>query len=603
MTLTPTREDVLVPPVDRVERPGFFWRHTSYEWPGGDEEFWTRQGDNNGWHEPESPLGAKHRVVGAAHSYHHFVHPDDYFDEHPEYFSEIGGVRVRDETQLCLTNPGQGYLPDEIVAEGEALFDEAAALVEGDEELSDRIEVARLPLIYARLFPRNGYEIIGDTLEFLGEIAPVSDVQDLLQTMADHGFGAWMEFAGSPDNLALIYSMFAMDHDLEIIDNDHLRVEVVPNLGGRALRIIHKATGESITAYNRIRNLYFPFCGGLEDRTGELFRFYGWVEPAAISDHDALSITTTQSTMDGMTIRRTLTLAVDAPVLHVESALVNPKCNEETLKAFEDFGLDGEDCDGVKQVGKADWFSFGGCDWGQHECGMIFCCEDYHMTWFPQETDWDIVGVVEALHGAIPFDERMLLDAAGRDDLLEGVSVVYEQPVVEYAGQPARDMAVEVSLGLIEVPFDTFQVWLPADRWGVELDHYLGGEVTIYETDAQERPIRQLERMVLSPFPCDWDFPLTNMDMTKVEVIEYSDGKAVVHWRVMYSDNDSTETDVGSVTFERYDDFSTLVTYHSAHRLNAPGGIHIPNDIVQYVLKTFFLGHIFHYGDVVESYL
>ncbi len=108
--------------------------------------------------------------------------------------------------------------------------------------------------------------------------------------------------------------------------------------------------------------------------------------------------------------------------------------------------------------------------------------------------------------------------------------------------------------------------------------------------------------MVLSPFPCDWDVPLTNMDMTKVEVIEYGADQAVVYWRVMYSDNDSTETDVGSVTFARHDD-GTLITFHSAHRLNAPGGIHIPNDVVQWVLRTFFVEHIIHYGEIVDSYL
>lgn len=278
------------------------------------------------------------------------------------------------------------------------------------------------------------------------------------------------------------------------------------------------------------------------------------------------------------------------------------QCNEETLKAFEQFDTDSEDCAQVKKVGKADTFSFGGCGWAEHECGLIFCCDDYLVTWFPIESDWDIIPVVQTLHNAIPADKQAALDAADRQTLLDGISVVYEQPVAEYLGQPTRDMAVEVSLGLIETPFDTFQTYLPADRWGVELAHYLGGEVIVYQTDGQDRPVRQLERMVLSPFPCDWDVPLTNMDMTKVEVIKYTPDKAVVYWRVMYSDNNSTETDVGSVTFERYDDSSTLVTYHSAHRLNAPAGIHIPNDIVKWVLKTFFLEHIFHYRDIVQSY-
>ena len=35
----------------------------------------------------------------------HLLRPEDYFDEHPEYYSEINGERIREKTQLCLTNP------------------------------------------------------------------------------------------------------------------------------------------------------------------------------------------------------------------------------------------------------------------------------------------------------------------------------------------------------------------------------------------------------------------------------------------------------------------------------------------------------------------
>lgn len=35
----------------------------------------------------------------------HLLKPEDYFDEHPEYYAEIGGERIREKTQLCLTNP------------------------------------------------------------------------------------------------------------------------------------------------------------------------------------------------------------------------------------------------------------------------------------------------------------------------------------------------------------------------------------------------------------------------------------------------------------------------------------------------------------------
>jgi len=38
------------------------------------------------------------------HTFDRLVPPDTYFEEHPEYFSEIGGQRIKDHTQLCCTN-------------------------------------------------------------------------------------------------------------------------------------------------------------------------------------------------------------------------------------------------------------------------------------------------------------------------------------------------------------------------------------------------------------------------------------------------------------------------------------------------------------------
>jgi len=56
-----------------------------------------------------SKLGGVKWVGPKTHTFFSLVAPDKYFDEHPEYFSEIDGVRYRDYTgivtQLCLTNP------------------------------------------------------------------------------------------------------------------------------------------------------------------------------------------------------------------------------------------------------------------------------------------------------------------------------------------------------------------------------------------------------------------------------------------------------------------------------------------------------------------
>ncbi len=57
----------------------------------------------------EKMLGGVKIIGPPVHSFNSLVPVDEYFDEHPEYFSLIDGTRVREYdgkiTQLCLTNP------------------------------------------------------------------------------------------------------------------------------------------------------------------------------------------------------------------------------------------------------------------------------------------------------------------------------------------------------------------------------------------------------------------------------------------------------------------------------------------------------------------
>ena len=43
--------------------------------------------------------------LGNCHTFDRLVPPKRYFKDHPEYFSEVGGKRLGERTQLCLTNP------------------------------------------------------------------------------------------------------------------------------------------------------------------------------------------------------------------------------------------------------------------------------------------------------------------------------------------------------------------------------------------------------------------------------------------------------------------------------------------------------------------
>lgn len=569
VTKTPPLTEVMVPFLDHKELPAFRWRHTSYAWPGKDEPFLAHVGDNNGPKDADNPYGVQYSHDGRCHSYFTFISPEEFFDTHPEYFSEIGGVRVREETQLCLTNPdvleivtermlarmadrphdsqhnfsqmdhynycecarcrainekygtkggtqfwfvnqlaertskvypnkligtlaymyteepprgltihpnvaiwlchmypscdshpvsrcplngdykrralawsrltshlyiwhyvtdfahyynpfpnlramaedmkfyrdigvegvylqgmgnrggggefsllrpyygmkllwnpdqdpealiedflrgyygeaggpigdyirmlhdkverenihmhlytnpAQGYLTDPVMEQANRLFDRAESAVRHDETLLERVRVARMPLVYANIFPRNGYAIQGGRIKWLSQIAPTSAVLEFVARMERHGFEAIREIAGGPELLLALYLLIRSEPSLYSLQNDLLQVEVVPFLGGRVLRIVDKGTGRCVTAYNVAQNLFFPFAGGLEDRIGEGFEYYGWVEPNLIAKQSRLSITFRTMTVDGWQLERTIALDPERPVLEVESVLTN----------------------------------------------------------------------------------------------------------------------------------------------------------------------------------------------------------------------------------------------------------------------------------------
>jgi len=275
---------------------------------------------------------------------------------------------------------------------------------------------------------------------------------------------------------------------------------------------------------------------------------------------------------------------------------------EGTLEQYSADDFEGMDCNEIDDAGKADLFSFGGCATGEHVCSWLFCCEDdYDIHWNPDDEDWSFVSTVVTYQEATPEWALDELESASYQDLLDAVSVTFEQDVDAGTGKGPQELAIEITAGIIPVSFETFLERFSPDTWGVNLDHYLGGEVQVYAHDEQGRVLRQLERMVLSPFSCDAESPLSNQDMTKVEHIVYAEDSATVYWRVMYSDNDSTATDIGTVTFTRDGHSDTLVIFHSAHRLRTAIGTDIPNTLVMLTLAPFFSDHVREYREIVTG--
>ena len=588
VTKTPKHTDITVAKTDLMVQPSFLWRQTSYAWPGADAAFRSRRGMNRGKGTAEHPQGIHYYFDGTCHSYFRFISPGEFFETHPEYFSEINGSRVKEETQLCLTNPqvleivtermlqrmkndpdcrqhnfsqmdwynycecsrcramnekyqttggtqywfvnelarrtsklypqkqigtlaytytekppvglemhpnvavwlchmfpscdshpiatcslnddyrqravawskicqhlcawhyivdfahyynpfpnframdsdfkfyhrlgfegifaqamgagggggefsllrgylssellkdpsqqaeqliqdflegyygsaagpigeyitmlhdkvqeenihmhlytnpAQGYLTDEVLARADALFDRAEAAVEDDAELLERVRVARMPIQYARAFPRNGYEITDGRLVCRPPVSTMAENQEFIARMKRHGFRSVRERGGSPTQHMMIATAASMPMPLVTLKNEHTQVDVAPFLGGRALRIIDRKTGRCATAHNTTKNIFFPFCGGEDSRVGgeSTFDRSGLMTPAEVVKASGTSVTLKSAVGWGLEIHRTISLLEDRPGVTIRMEVHNPNDKPQQVQMRSHLSLD-----------------------------------------------------------------------------------------------------------------------------------------------------------------------------------------------------------------------------------------------------------------------
>lgn len=113
----PRTDHLVLPPLDVVKKPVFEYRDT-YLWEACDGDWAARNRLNRNGRKETLDVRHGGRIEWPkgyfAHTFERFVPKDKYFAVHPEYFSLVGGKRLKDQSQLCCTNEEVAR----IVAEG-----------------------------------------------------------------------------------------------------------------------------------------------------------------------------------------------------------------------------------------------------------------------------------------------------------------------------------------------------------------------------------------------------------------------------------------------------------------------------------------------------
>ena len=110
-TVAPERQRFEVPAdLDETHVPAFAMREPYWFDVRENQEFAARLRVNSrSWRTFDEKYGGNpYRFggdLGSCHTFDTLLPPDEWFDEHPEYFSMVKGRRIKDRTQLCLTNP------------------------------------------------------------------------------------------------------------------------------------------------------------------------------------------------------------------------------------------------------------------------------------------------------------------------------------------------------------------------------------------------------------------------------------------------------------------------------------------------------------------
>lgn len=108
-TVVPTREAFSVPAdLDEVHNPAFLCRDVHW-WDYFNGDLAVRNRANGGMNGLKERHGGNTwrfgGGLGNCHTFETLLPPRKYFDKHPEYYSLVDGKRLKERSQLCLTNP------------------------------------------------------------------------------------------------------------------------------------------------------------------------------------------------------------------------------------------------------------------------------------------------------------------------------------------------------------------------------------------------------------------------------------------------------------------------------------------------------------------
>lgn len=197
------------------------------------------------------------------------------------YLDAIHSVCDKPNLHIRIYTDAEGYLNDaNMLKQAEAALKDAAEAVADNEILQRRVELATLPLIYTKVALGNTYKLEGDSLvceasvglpEQLEFFKKVADRENISRVAESRNYADWYPTAvdkvNSKANKIQVYTL----------ENDYIKLMVIPAIGGRIWRAIHKQSGhEIVTVSGDEKNGFVPDAAGIEEYSNGNYRGLGY---------------------------------------------------------------------------------------------------------------------------------------------------------------------------------------------------------------------------------------------------------------------------------------------------------------------------------------
>ncbi len=225
-----------------------------------------------------------------------------------------------------VAGPRMPYLAPEMISRARVLFDEAERLAD-DKTILERVKVARLAIQHVELeWMKPGYYFDEG---FYKPILP-SGAEELARTFVEvaerNGVAQIFEMNGPKapswhlDQLKLWQKQWPAVR----LENDILRVDVVPGWGGRVSSIFQKRKGWELLLPGQPDGREYPKSGGIEEYSERGGRTAGWDQ-----EYDFRIVTPGRTVImwtrlpNGLQFERTVELSPDKPQLTLYSKLTN----------------------------------------------------------------------------------------------------------------------------------------------------------------------------------------------------------------------------------------------------------------------------------------